>query len=80
MKYDDYAKEVIAGAEKFVAANFLGRGNYQRAERKTQAAAERAAKAMIAARPGNDTINKGRPVLVYAVRGTNQVVAATVYP
>lgn len=80
MRYEDFEKQVIAEAEKFVAVNFEGRATYQRAERKTREAAVRAAKAMIAARPANDPTNKGRPVLVYAVRGSNQVVAETVYP
>jgi hypothetical protein len=35
---------------------------------------------MIAQRPAGDIFSKGRPVIVYAIRGTNQVVADTVWP
>lgn len=80
MDYSQHHQDVIAGATMFVACEFSGRATYRRAERKTQQAAERAARGMIAARPTNDIANKGRPVLVYAVRGPNQVVAATVFP
>lgn len=80
MTYDEYEKQVIAGADMFVACNFKGRATYQRSEHKTRQAAERAARRMIAARPADDKINRGRPVLIYAVRGTNQVVAGLVQP
>jgi len=79
MKYEEYEKQVIAEAKVFVACDFRGRATYARSEHETKQAAERAARRLIRQRPAN-TYSKGRPVLVYAVVGTQQVVAATVYP
>ena len=80
MKYADYAKQLIAEADRFIACEFTGKATYNKREARTQGEAEAHARAFIAARDPADTINKGRPVLVYAIRGSNQEVAATVYP
>ena len=78
--YADHEQNTINHADSFTACDFRGRGTYARSDgHKTRAAAERAARALIAARPENTT-NPRRPVLLYAVKGPHQVVAGTVEP
>lgn len=77
--YDEHHNHIVANAEKFVACDFRGRATYAKVECKTQAQAERAALRLIAERKDNP-YRQGAPVLVYAVKGPHQVVAATVRP
>jgi hypothetical protein len=78
--YAAHEKHCIANADHFVACNFKGKATYERAERSTQALAEKRAREMIAARDPADIYNNKRPVLIYAVCGVHQVVAGTVRP
>lgn len=78
--YAEHEAHVIANAEKFTACCFKGRGTYEKKDGATLAAARTHARNMIGRRNPTDTLNKGRPVLVYAVMGVHQVVADTVYP
>lgn len=71
---------VVAGAEKFVACNFRGCAQYDHAERLTLEEAVEAARSMIAERATTDMVNKGRPVLIYAIKGVHSVVAQLVRP
>jgi hypothetical protein len=78
--YSEHERAVIDGAEQFVATEFKGRGQYDRSPAKTLAAAKEKARDMIAKRDPADIFNKGRPVLVYAVKGVHQVQCDMVYP
>jgi hypothetical protein len=78
--YAEHEKTVIEGADRFVACVFKGRGQYDQRQAKTLTAAKKAARKLIANRDPSNIYSKGRPVLVYAVKGIHQVVAATVYP
>jgi hypothetical protein len=77
--YADHEKEVIRTATKFVACYALGRATYDKRSARNLKGARSHANQIIAERNGQPG-NKGRPVLIYAVNGTNQVVAETVYP
>ena len=77
--YADHERHVIAHADYFAAVDFRGRATYARKQCKTRAAAERAARTLIAQRDPSPA-NKGRPVLIYAVSGPHQVVAGQVRP
>jgi len=76
--YADHERHVVQHADYFVACRFTGRATYAKDRAKTLQGAKRKASAMIQARPPTDMVNKGRPVLVYAVKGVHQVVAALV--
>lgn len=76
--YAEHERHTIDNADRFVACDFRGRATFAKVERSTQEAAERAARTLIAQR--TNPHSKGRPVLVYAICGVHQVVAATVYP
>lgn len=74
--YAAHERHVIETADKFIACSFIGRAQYDKRESKTLSGAQALAGKIIAERTSN--YSKGRPVLVYAVAGVHQVVAATV--
>lgn len=78
MDYKDYERDVIANADHFTACCFMGRAQYDTRTAKTLAAATRKALTILKERAAAGLPKRG--VLLYAVRGSNSVVAGTVQP